>query len=439
MQQKLITAILLLHLSIFSYAQEILDLSLQDAFNLAIKNSKQIQIDSLKKQAIDYKKQQVKSSILPSIGISSSYIRLSDNIEPFSVELPGVGGFSINTNIPNQFINVGSIKQPIFQGLKNLQTLKALDQQLLASDFDIIKDQENIKLLVVQYYYNLYILQQKSILLDSSIAQTQARIDDLTRLKDVGILLNNDVMRASLQKTNLQVDKVNTESNIETLNFNLAIILGLDVDTKIKTEAPNSISLPIDMNNHFIQNAFTNRPEIKAQSFLSKAADHQIKASKASYMPLLSLVANGQYNNPNQRMFPPKSIFKATWDVGISLNWNIMQLYSGRAIVKEAKNQKAQLDIYTNQLKDNISSEINANYQALKVAQSKIELAEQAIEQATENKRILDNRFNAQVALITDVLDADVFLLQAKINLLNAKADAGIANFKLQKSLGIIN
>ena len=72
----------------------------------------------------------------------------------------------------------------------------------------------------------------------------------------------------------------------------------------------------------------------------------------------------------------------------------------------------------------------------LKVAQLKIDLAIKAIAQAKENKRILDNRFNAQVALLTDVLDADVFLLQAKTNLLNAQAEAIIANYKLQKSLG---
>jgi outer membrane protein len=75
----------------------------------------------------------------------------------------------------------------------------------------------------------------------------------------------------------------------------------------------------------------------------------------------------------------------------------------------------------------------------LKVAQAKTKLALQAIDQASENKRILDNRFNAKVALLTDVLDADVFLLQAQNNLLNAKADAAIAHYKLQKSLGQIN
>jgi len=115
-----------------------------------------------------------------------------------------------------------------------------------------------------------------------------------------------------------------------------------------------------------------------------------------------------------------------------------MQLYTARAVVSDARNQKVQLQTVTEQIKEGISMEVNANYEALKVALLKIELAQKGIEQAVENKRILDNRFVAQIALLTDVLDADRLLLQAEIGLLNAKADAAIANYKLQRSLGTI-
>jgi outer membrane protein TolC len=155
-------------------------------------------------------------------------------------------------------------------------------------------------------------------------------------------------------------------------------------------------------------------------------------------MPTVSAVGNGYYNNPNQRIFPQENNFKATWDVGVSVSWNIMQLYTARAIVSDAKNQKAQLQQATAQIKDGISMEVNAAYETLKVALLKIDLAQRAIDQATENKRILDNRFGAQVALLSDVLEADQFLLQAQTNLLNAQADAAIANYKLQRSLGVI-
>lgn len=423
----------------FSNAQSVKQLSLNEAFSLATQNSHQLQLDSIQANAISIKKEQVKNAMLPIVGISTAYARLSDNIPAFGFDLPGVGSVEINTNVPNQFRNQVSVQQPIFQGLKNWNTIKALDQQLMATDFDKLKDEEDLKLMVVQYYYQLYILQQRLNLLDSNILQISYRVDELTKQRDAGLILNNDVMRAELQKTNFLVEKVNTESNLATINYYLNVLLGLPTDTKCVVAAPNitTTSIASDVA-YLIDDAQKDRVEFKAQDFRLSASNYQIKAAKAAYMPTISAVANGQYNNPNQRVFPLEAKFKATWDVGISLNWNIMQLYTARSVVNDAKNQKAQLEIVTKQLKDKVATEVNTNYQALKVAQAKIDLAQQAIDQATENKRILDNRFNAQVALLTDVLDADVFLFQAKTNLFNAKADEAIAYYKLQKSLGRI-
>ncbi len=413
-------------------AQTTKKLTLQEAFILAAQNSKQLQLDSLKVQSLDYKKKQVQNAMIPVLAIGSSYTRLSDNIADLTL-----GPITIS-QIVNQYNNRVSIQQPIFQGLKNWNTMKAINQQKLATDLDKQRDQQDIKLNVIQTYYNLYKLQQAKTLLDSNIGQTQVRVNDITKFKNAGLALNNDVMRTELQKTNLLVSKADIESAIDIINFNICILLGLDNNTKIEVENPETVK---DANNtieSMLSSSYTDRAELKAQDYRSKAADYQIKASKSAYMPTVSAVGNGYYNNPNQRVFPPEASFKATWDVGVSVSWNIMQLYTARAIVGDAKNQKAQLQQATAQIKDGISMEVNAAYETLKVALLKIDLAQRAIEQATENKRILDNRFGAQIALLSDVLEGDQLLLQAQTNLLNAQADAAIANYKLQRTLGQI-
>jgi len=300
------------------------------------------------------------------------------------------------------------------------------------------KDAQDNRLNVVQVYYGLYKLQQAKILLDSNIIQTQVRVNDIIKFKNAGLVLNNDVMRAELQKNNLLVTEADVESAIEVMSYNMSILLGLNPGTSIEVESPDPVelnSLPVAA---LVTGSYTDRPEIKAQTYRNKAADYGIKASRSAYMPIITAVGNGVYSNPNQRVFPVEAKFKATWDVGVSLSWNIMQLYTARSIVGEAKNQKAQLQKATEFIKEGISTEVNANYEALKVAQLKIELAHKAIAQARENKRILDNRFIAQVALLSDVLEADQLLLQAQTSLLNAQADAAIAAYKLERSLGKI-
>ncbi|MFN8261877.1 MAG: TolC family protein [Chitinophagales bacterium] len=431
---KIINYIACLFVVTSAFGQEVKILSLQEAFELALKNSKQLQVDSLKLQSLDFKKKQTQNAMLPVVGVNASYSRLSDNIPDLLI---AGGAFKVE-QIINQSNNRVYVQQPIFQGLKNWNTMKAIDQQKLATGMDQQKDQLDIRLNVIQTYYSLYKWQQAKTLLDSNIAQTQVRVDDVTRFKEAGLALNNDVMRAELQKTNLLVNKADVESIISITNFNLCVLLGLDIDTKIVVQNPETVT---DANNTIqalLSSSYGKRAELKAQEYRYKAADYQVKASRSAYMPTVSAIGNGYYNNPNQRVFPPEAKFKATWDVGVSLSWNIMQLYTARAVVGDAKNQKAQLQQATAQIKDAISMEVNANYEALKVALLKIDLAQRAIDQAKENKRILDNRFGAQVALLSDVLEADQFLLQAQTNLLNAQADAAIANYKLQRSLGTL-
>lgn len=435
---KILTLLLVVLCASNVKAQTIKKISLQEAFDLAVQNSKQLQLDDIKMQALDIKKKQSQNAMLPVLAVNSSYTRISNNIDPFQIVVPGLGEFTLNPIILNQYNNRFTVQQPVFQGLRNWNTMKAVDQQKLAANFDKQKDIEDIKLNIVQSYFSLYKLQQAKILLDSNVAQTQVRVDDITKFKNAGLALNNDVMRAELQKTNLLVTKADILSAIDITNFNLCILLGLDINTQIEVQQPESVSTISNAVQTLIASSYTDRAELKAQAYRSKSADYLVKASKSAYMPTVSFVANGQVNNPNQRVFPQENKFKATWDVGVSLNWNIMQLYTARAVVSDAKNQKAQLQKATESIQDGISMEVNANYEAVKVAQLKIDLAKRAIEQATENKRILDNRFGAQVALLSDVLEADQLLLQAQTNLLNAQADAAIADYKLKRSTGAI-
>lgn len=433
--KKLILTAFAISLLLSAGAQNTRQLSLAEAFQLATDHSLQLQMDSLKIDAIGYKKQQTKNAMLPVLGVTSSYTRISNNIEPFSVPFMSQE-FVLNPQILNQYNNRFTVQQPVFSGLKNWNGMKSLEQQQLAAGEDMLKSKADVKWTVAQWYYQLYKLQQTALLLDSTIAQTQVRIDDLIRFRNQGIVLNNDVMRAQLQKTNLLVEKANVVSNVEAVNYYLCVMLGLDTQTQLTAAAPAVVQPETDELSLLIGHANTERPEIKSQYFKTAASKYMVKASKAAYMPTVSLVGNGVYNNPNQRIFPQEAKFKATWDVGVSFNWNIMQLYTARSVVAEAKNQYAQIQLGTELLKENIEMEVNANVEALKVARLKIDLAQQAIEQATENRRILNNRFEAQVALLTDVLEADRLLLEARTNLLNAQADAALAQLKLMKSIG---
>jgi len=64
---------------------------------------------------------------------------------------------------------------------------------------------------------------------------------------------------------------------------------------------------------------------------------------------------------------------------------------------------------------------------------------EKAVEQATENYRITKNKYDNALATTTELLDADVAVLQTKLSVTNAKADSFLAYNKLLQVTGTIN
>jgi outer membrane protein TolC len=111
-------------------------------------------------------------------------------------------------------------------------------------------------------------------------------------------------------------------------------------------------------------------------------------------------------------------------------------LYTSKFNVQEAKLGSIQANTQRDQIGDAARTDITNNFYAWQTAIQKIALSEKSLTQSTENQRITALRNSQQISSTTDLLDADVLLLQSQINQLSAKADAQLAYFKLLKSAG---
>jgi outer membrane protein TolC len=420
-----------------SQAQDSIFLTMDEAISRAISSSEILTKDSLQTRIYSAKILQTKALMMPQINLNSTYTRISNNVQSFSISIPTVGEQSLNPQILNQFYNRFTVQQPIFQGLKPYYTLKYLKSQQSAEALNSQKDFIETKNNILYWFCNLYQLQQSERLLDSSLVKTRNIIKHLENLRDADLILNNDVMRASLEESQLQAQKADIQAAIATANFNLNIWMGEKVDV------PNLIPLwqevterELPIIDSLFANAYNQRAELRSQQYLEDANNFQQKAAKSAYMPTINMIGNGYYNNPNTRIFPLESSFKATWDVGVSLQWNIMQAYTGKNNLKELQLQQQLIENNRESIKENIAIDVNAQFQNYKKAWSKIALAEQSIVQAKENQRIISNRFYAQLALLSDVLDANYLVLKAETDYLNTQVNLAMSYYNLQKSLG---
>ena len=113
-------------------------------------------------------------------------------------------------------------------------------------------------------------------------------------------------------------------------------------------------------------------------------------------------------------------------------------IYKKNTKLAEAKAKQAEVTAGEEILNDQVRSAINQDYQDYLVSLKKTEVFEKALEQAKENYRITKNKYDNNLVTLTELLDADVALLQSKLNIRFSKADAILAYNKLLQTSGAL-
>ena len=412
-------------------------LRLDEVIDLGLANSKSLQISSAKAAAAQAKTAQTHDATFPTVSYNGSYARLSENIDPFAITLPSGETQVLNPVIPNQYLNRLSITEPVFTGLRALNTIRATEFLEQAARFDLERDRKDVQLNLTAAAINLYKLQSALKVVDKNLATAQNRLTDTYHLRDQGLALDNDVLRSELAVTQLETAKLETANAIAAAQFNLAILLGLPTEQGIQIDSASLFSgaESAESLDFFLGNA-ANRADVQAANQRALAASKQVKITQGTYFPLISLGANLYTNRPNQRLFPPQDRFLSTWDAGVNVSWNLSNFYTSRHTVQESKLNFLQAELQRGQLGDAAKSDIANNFYNWQTARQKTLLAEKSVAQALENQRITQLRNTQQIASLSDLLDADALLVQAQINEVGARADARMAYFKLLKSAG---
>lgn len=427
--------LLLVTQSWLSFAGPKKELSIEQAIEAGINASKNLQLSASKLDLIRNRTEQIKNSMVPTLNLSSQYMRISDNIDPLTLQMNGQN-WVLNPQILNQYHNKASINYALFTGFKLVNTLDNIKRLEQASHFDVEKDRVEIKHNIIKAYFGLQKLLQSQEPLLQSIAAADSRLQDINQLISNGMALPIDAQKAELTQQQLKMALSELQTNIAIQRYQFNILIGLPEDNQdiLSTQAnPQNIS---ESETAFLERAFKNRSDLQAITIRTQAAQSQMKVVKANMYPVFSLYGNTYLSNPNQRMFPPENKFKGTWDAGAMITWNPSALITTKAQIQEAKLNTSQLHLSKDILADGIKTEVHTAFQQYKLSVDKINLARQWKEYATENVKVLKSRVDNGMNVISDLTDADTTKVQAEINLVNAQIEATLAYYQLLKSTG---
>lgn len=418
-----------------SSAQEKLKLTIEQAMEIGLQNSKTLHASSMKVKSSEAKVKEVFASRLPSIKLSASYRRLSE-VDPFSIATP-FGTFNISPSILDNYSTQVSVFQPLFTGFRLVGSNNAAEQTAKASAEDYNKDRSDLVYNVKNSYWNLYKANEIKKVADENVDQIKAHLADARNLLNVGMLTQNDVLKLEVQLSDALYKQVDANNSVKLAMVALNNVMSISLDTEIEIASASGVRTKIfDDLNKLIASAFDNRPEVKAADYRVKVSEAGVTIAKSSWYPQINLFGNYYYSKPNQRILPTRNQFDGTWDAGVSLSMNIWDWLTTAHQSEQAEATLTQANDMFGALKDNVTLEVTQNYLNVNLAKQKIEISELAVKQAEENLRVTSEKFKSGLALTSDAIDAEVALLVAKWNYTNSVVDYELAKARLEKSIG---
>ena len=443
MKHKLLLALVILMAALAtvqtkSFGQVTRQLTIEEAIDLSIKNSKQLKNSNARIEEATAALREAVQNKLPTLGISGSYLRLNNphiDLKTKTNDSGGTGATTQSTGNPSSALyGIANVSLPVYSGLRIKYGIESSKYLAEAARLDAGNDREAVILNTIEAYNNLYKSKAAVDLVKENLESNRQRVKDFSNLEKNGLMARNDLLKAQLQESNTELSLLDAENNWKLANVNMNLMLGLPASTLLLVSESDLQPASIQLKGveDYVQMGLQNRKDVSALSLRKKAANTAVKIARGAVYPSFALT--GGYVVAN---VPNVLTVTNAANIGVGVQYNL-NLGKNNSQIQQAKAREKQLEANQEMLADAIQLEINQAYQNYLLSQKKIEVYEKATLQAEENYKIVKNKFNNALATTTDLLDADVAQLQARLNAAFSKADASVAYNKLLQTAGLL-
>jgi outer membrane protein len=424
---------ILLCLSMHVMAQDSSKLSLQQAIDMCIRNSHLLKISAAKMDDAKASLQAAKDAQLPNFSLSANYLRLGFA----KIDLNKANNTSGNqgaSKSPSQAMyGIANVSLPLYAGNRIHYGIEAASLLEKAASSDGKTDKQSVILYGTNAFVNLYKLQEWVSMVKEQLASDLVRDSSLVSLEKNGVITRNDLLKSQLQTSSVELSLLEAENNRHLAEINMNLMMGRAQDRVITIDSDflNDKEEIKDFEEYETL-AFKNRNELQAIANRKNAALLGIKSAKAEAYPTIGL--SGGYVSAN---VPDVLTITNAVNIGVGVQYNVSNLWKKNTQLMKAKARETQVLATEGIWIDSIKMQLNRDYQNYLLSKKKTSLYEKARDQATENFRIINNKYNNNLATISDLLEANVALLLSRLNLKAANADSFLAYQKLQHTAGL--
>lgn len=406
-------------------------LTVERLLELGVENSLRLRADRLHEEASGDRTRTARTERLPevNVGLKGGFVGQPVVFEHglSDATYPDAPDWSQNYAI--------DIVQPLYEGGRIRGSIRRAEIEERIARLGTEADCAEVKLELLRQYMNLFGLWKECDVLHRNIEESERRLKDIRQMKTEGLITNNDVLRSEMRLTDDRLSLREAIDNARIASQQLDIWMGIDEGTIILPDT-TLLHLAVEPTPYeaYVDAACENDPSLRVLRAQTDLARNEVRLARATYYPTVSLYAGNALARPIARTL--QDLYNNNWNIGLSISYPLSALYRNRHKVRE---QQRYVELGRNaeeQRLQQVRMTVRTAFLRHEEEIERVRALELSVRQAEENYRIMQNRYLEQLAILTDLLDADRLRLESQLRLTTARTEVIYTYYELQKVCG---
>lgn len=413
----------------------------------ALQKNSLIAASSAAQRAAGSKAEEARSGFLPKVDYSESWTRSDNPVFVFSSLLTqrqfGEQNFLLGPlNRPdflNNFASVVAADQTLFDAGKTRHAVReaGLTKDMAGEDHRLT--QMEVISNVVRAYYDAVLSAGQVQAADQAVRSAEADLKQAENVRAAGRSTDADVLSIRVHLAGMREQFIRSSADLDVARAALNDALGEPLDTAYHlTTALAPVTTALTPANvaegavaDYEKSALADRPEARQAKLSASLAETQASDARSDLLP--DVVLHGAFEADRQDFYSKGG---ANWLVSVGVRWNLFNGFSDRARIDESKALVARSAAQQAGTQSAVRLQVRRAYADLRAAGERIEVAKASVAEAEESLRITQNRYQAGMNNVTDLLRTETAVLDARTRYMAAVHDQRIAAMLLEFSAG---
>jgi outer membrane protein len=371
----------------------------------------------------------------PLVSASAGYTRTNHVLE-FVVPSPTGVPRVLYPDVPDNYRTRLDVQWPIYSGGRTDALVRAARAEAAAATAETAVTRADLRLEVSRAFWAVVTGRAAVAVLEQAVSRAEANVADARARLTAGLVPPNEVATAEAQAARQRMLLVEARNLRDISSADLARLVGAAPGQQVEPQATLEDAAALAAPDTLTAEARQQRGERALIERRIDLAGATRAAAEAGRRPQIAVAGGVDYARPNPRIFPRAAQWDDSWDAGVSVTWS---LWDGGRVAADATQAGFQAEAARQRLLEFdavLSTEVTQRSLEIASGRAAVAAADEVIRAATEASRVVGERFRAGVIAQSEVLDAELALVQAQLERTRALAGVRLAEARLDRAVG---